>query len=111
MENTNYDFTFWIMLVGIFTSAFIIHIQGNDIKDLTEQLDIKPTVVEVEKKVLMSDKYGDCSIKDSGDLLQPSGYWVNYSLNCWKLEQTLQEYCDNSKTDRPECLPVKNNEQ
>ena len=27
------------------------------------------------------------------DLLQPSGYWINKTFNCWRLEMSVDEFC------------------
>lgn len=56
---------------------------------------LKEVIVEKQlvKEVVNLDGY-KCERKgEMSDLLQPSGYWVNITLSCWKLEIPIKEYC------------------
>lgn len=55
--------------------------------------------IEIEKEIINWEGWKCEKIQSSYfDLRQPTGVWGNIKLNCWKLEQTIEDYCKENPT-------------
>ena len=98
MSRDNKERTFgalMIILLGIGGFAAVLWATGNfggKIEITTAECPMAPTV----QTVTQMDGGWKCTSHEDydGDLLQPSGYWVNQIFDCWKKEMTIEEYCD-----------------
>lgn len=81
------------MLTACLGLAFVLWLSGNwgGMRVTTAKCpDLEPTIVQ---NVTEIEGY-KCrkNVGSETDLLQPSGYWVGVSFECWKLETPVDEY-------------------
>lgn len=81
-----------IALLLLFIGVFIL---GQYIGSERTKAEISKAPAE-QVTIYKDFKMSEWKCEDTGhewDLLQPTGYWINHTFNCWKKEMELEEYC------------------